>query len=557
MVVTRRISANPAADESPSIQPPTSPAPAPVSREMRRLFIDANPSLGGQASLEQVIPKKRKSVAFVDLVQDDTGVSGRVSHAEEKGSQQQDGYWFMPEGAGSTDTSTVSSSPPSEDPTQRSGGTRSFAVRDELDGAADAPITIRSQSPTGLTEHEAEPSSRPTKVSRELKRLRIDANPSLSFVDLESPEPSSSTRSKSKEPVHSLREVPNTRETRAGNSSLDRLEYDVSVVRKVGHKASLEDILTERAAETRPHYQRLRDRPVPSSSKPAPKPPRRRKKNPHPKKWPEPAKEFPDPCPEELADQILRIFGEAAGEAPLLRALEGTAQDSIARELRHEAPADYAARAKREISCLESFDPKNGLTWDEHFLAHMAKLVPPSKEEIKAEESRKRAERAERRSSMKRPTVTASAITNAQRDSTDDMMQTTVLDGAGAEERAWQSFMERLSSEQRDYFEWYMSLPVMTEEEETAFKEQNAEADRIAEEQRLVELRMAGDPEWERQQAEKRKKIQEEEAAFEVVFQDALQEKMQRLEQQRVEEQLQEELLQEDRRRDKGKGRAM
>ncbi|GAB7346474.1 hypothetical protein MBLNU457_5164t1 [Dothideomycetes sp. NU457] len=614
MVVTRRISTNPKEDEASNVQPQASPAPAPMSREMRRLFIDANPLLGGQAPSEPNISKKRKSVAFADLVQDDTGDQEEALHTRENGAQQRDGYWFLPEGAASTETSA--SSPSSEHLTQRSDGTISFAARDERSGASDAPISVSSQSPDGLesaahgktltvgtpgdsSKENTLESFRSSKLSREIKRLLIDANPSLSFVDFAWAEPTSSTI-KGKRPAHNSREVPDSQESRAGNSSLDRTPHDVPFDEFVRLRG-------EQAAKTRFSSQRLSEgRVSSSSSKSAPKRPRRPRKNPHPQHISQHAKVFPDPCPEELADQILRIFGEAAGDAVLLRALEGTAQDSIAREVRHETSGEYSERAKMEIEMLETWGSADkSLTWDEHKQAVMARYFPPSKAEIKAMQQRRRAERAERRSSKKDPVVVASGSTNAQQRSTSDV----ALDGKEAEggrpksidnateresfmdwlrkDEEWQNLMAQLSPGRQEYFDWYMSLEMMTEEEHANFKEQNAEADRVAEEQRRVEIEMAGDPEWEREQEEKRRREQEELAAFEALWQDELQEKIQRMEekqkeqqrreeqqkeQQRQEEQpedeqwqeelsqdqlLQEELLREDRRRDKGKGRAI
>jgi len=511
---------------------------------MKRLLIDANPSLGGQASLEQIGPKRRKIVTFADLVQDDTDDQEGV---EDNGAQQKDGYWFLPEGAGSTETLAVSSSP-SEDLPQRS----------DSNGAVDAPISISSQSPNGSmtpntentrivdtpgdtgNEHSVDASSRPTKVSRELKRLRIDANPSLSFVDLASPEPTLSTRFTGKQPAHDPREVSDSQETRAGDSSPDPYIYledrtagFEEFVRVRGERAAQQ--AAQQAAQSRAPFQRLGDLHAPSSSKSASKPPRRPRKNPHPQRWPRPAKVFPDPCPEELADQILRIFGEAAGDAPLLRALEGTAQDSIAREVRHEAPAEYSERARKEIACLETFDPAKGILWEDHFLAGMGMKVPLSdadiRAEFRAEQTRKRAERAERRSSTKVPVATEGESSHAQHESADDMAQTTVLDDEELEEIARQKFLEVLSPDQRDYYEWYMSLPVMTEEEQAQFRAQNEEAEKAAEDQRRLELQMAGDPEWQREQEEKKRRSNEETARLFAHCRQDLEEMLQRQQQ--------------------------
>ncbi|KAG8623764.1 hypothetical protein KVT40_008740 [Elsinoe batatas] len=66
---------------------------------------------------------------------------------------------------------------------------------------------------------------------------------------------------------------------------------------------------------------------------------------------------FPADPPPELVDHILFLLADAADERGLVAALQDKAQDAIARDVRWEAPGVVDARVQRELDILDSWAP--------------------------------------------------------------------------------------------------------------------------------------------------------------------------------------------------------
>ena len=65
---------------------------------------------------------------------------------------------------------------------------------------------------------------------------------------------------------------------------------------------------------------------------------------------------FPDPCPTELADQILLLLADAAGEKDTVRVLEAGARYTMFGNGADEWAIEREARLTREIGIMESWD---------------------------------------------------------------------------------------------------------------------------------------------------------------------------------------------------------
>ncbi|TKX26068.1 hypothetical protein C1H76_1644 [Elsinoe australis] len=315
---------------------------------------------------------------------EDTSPADEDSHdeglnAQAPGTEQ---YWFLPDGALLASESEVEVNDNEETAEQQARQAVKSRASDTERGAVDSINTRPTSSIIRQTvsteqlpaekesvDQDASPHAS-TKVERELRKLEIRANPALNLKYSPAEEPLATARGKGR----AARRV----STDIIVSEKDEDPEDVSsapVPEKASKKLSremrkLEIHANERlGGQTRnptgqvynplkrvQRRQKPDGRGTPRSARAlqqnrstAPKLSTTRAQG--------PIEAFPKDPPPELVDHILFLLADAAEERELVCALQGTAQDAIARDVRWEAPNDLEDRVKGELDIMESWEP--------------------------------------------------------------------------------------------------------------------------------------------------------------------------------------------------------
>ncbi|GAM89500.1 hypothetical protein ANO11243_075390 [Dothideomycetidae sp. 11243] len=400
------------------------PASAKVSREMRKLLIDANPSLGGSGSLKrkrttraspgelQTPTQPGRSLSDVEALSHASKVTSQTGHPatprhivdlasgspvadvvpvqasnpavggalpspanSQRRYAQREYLWFLPDdasaspaGSGSGSESNSSklvtapapsaSTPASEVPseTQMLPAIPSPEVSSRI-------VTYKQESGEGQTpQQNGHKRQRTSKVSRELRRLQIDANPSL--LASSPRQPSSSTKPIGRQPplppppeetepstrhnVHVVKASPPPLQDKRVKREMRKLQIDANPSLG-GVVAPMHNSQTVRRRSGRGNPAPVDESPIRATKvKPSriTKPTSRLDLKIH---------HFPKDPPEPLADHILFLLADAAQEHDIVRALHGDARLAIMRDMRHEGAHFKEERVRHELEIMESW----------------------------------------------------------------------------------------------------------------------------------------------------------------------------------------------------------
>ena len=460
-----------------------------------------------------------------NLVQDYTDDQEAGHGTEKENTQRGSGYWFLPEGSRSAEMLAESPGNATDSETPDSDETTFFDASEEHHGTADAPVMISSQSPENspMATRVATPTrnstritatgtvnvkSAPSKVSRELRRLHIDANPALTFLGTE-PESSPATTAgkpmlepakkllikgeriqrllEDGRPLISEKEEGQQQEPHGYARGLISSSAEIRRMFKSGRpipaleiidsqdEADTEDI----AADSRPRKrsklsrearnliidanpslggttwippERQRKLP-PDTARPqyAP-PPRRPRKNPHAKRWGASTESLSsDQRPQTLTN---------SGKKVILHESEGRAEDSIAHEVRNETEAEYSSRAMEEIAWMLTVPIYRGdpTTVIEKLKADNEERYQAAQ---RAQDRRSRAARRNLRRSQLEPddAVEDTEPVDDEEELSDIEQQHDTLEGTASDVDLEEDKDEELEAMKREHAEWLATQP--------------------------------------------------------------------------------------------------